>query len=65
MAGKDLQDLTDEALADLLKKHRHPVGLKAALQLSHQGCREASQQRSPHASRYRFGRSGLDDLRGT
>ena len=32
--GKDLQDLTDEAFADLLKKHHRPVGLKAALKQS-------------------------------
>ena len=29
--GKSFQELTDEALADLLKKHKQPVGLKAAL----------------------------------
>jgi hypothetical protein len=28
------QELTDEAFADLLKKHRRPVGLKAALKES-------------------------------
>ena len=32
--GKDIQDLADEAFADLLKKHHRPVGLKAALQQS-------------------------------
>jgi hypothetical protein len=32
--GKDFQELTDEAFTDLLKKHRRPVGLKAALQQS-------------------------------
>jgi hypothetical protein len=32
--GKDFQELTDEAYTDLLKKHRRPVGLKAALQQS-------------------------------
>ena len=29
--GKSFQELTDEAFADLLKKHKQPVGLKAAL----------------------------------
>ena len=29
--GKSLQELTDEAVADLLKKHRRPIGLKNAL----------------------------------
>jgi hypothetical protein len=32
--GKDFQELADEAFSDLLKKHRRPVGLKAALQES-------------------------------
>jgi hypothetical protein len=32
--GKDFQELTEEAYSDLLKKHRRPVGLKAALQQS-------------------------------
>jgi hypothetical protein len=32
--GKDFQELTEEAFSDLLKKHRRPVGLKAALQQS-------------------------------
>jgi hypothetical protein len=32
--GKDFQELTDEAFSDLLKKHRRPVGLKAALMQS-------------------------------
>jgi hypothetical protein len=32
--GKDFQELTEEAFSDLLKKHRRPVGLKAALQES-------------------------------
>ena len=31
---KTLQDLADEAFADLLKKHRRPVGLKEALRQS-------------------------------
>jgi len=32
--GKDFQELAEEAFADLLKKYRRPVGLKAALQQS-------------------------------
>ena len=32
--GVSFQDLTDEAFADLLKKHHQPVGLKAALKES-------------------------------
>jgi hypothetical protein len=32
--GKSFQELTHEAFADLLKKHRQPVGLKAALKES-------------------------------
>lgn len=32
--GISFQDLTDEAFADLLKKYRQPVGLKAALKES-------------------------------
>jgi hypothetical protein len=31
---KDFQELADEAFADLLKKHRRPVGVKAALKQS-------------------------------
>jgi hypothetical protein len=31
---KNLQDLADEAFADLLKKHRRPVGLANALKQS-------------------------------
>jgi hypothetical protein len=31
---KGFQELADEAFADLLKKHKQPVGLKAALQES-------------------------------
>lgn len=31
---KSFQELADEAFADLLKKHRQPVGLKAALKES-------------------------------
>jgi len=32
--GASFQELTDEAFKDLLKKHRQPVGLKAALKES-------------------------------
>lgn len=32
--GVTFQDLVDEAFSDLLKKHRRPVGLKAALKES-------------------------------
>ena len=32
--GVSFQELTDEAFADLLKKHSRPVGLKAALKES-------------------------------
>ena len=32
--GKSFQELTDEAIADLLKKHKQPVGLKASLRES-------------------------------
>jgi hypothetical protein len=35
--GISFQDLSDEAFADLLKKHRQPVGLKAALKESVSG----------------------------
>ena len=31
-SGGSFQQLTDEAFVDLLKKHKQPVGLKAALQ---------------------------------
>jgi hypothetical protein len=30
-SGRDFQDIADEAFADFLKKHKQPVGLKAAL----------------------------------
>jgi len=33
-SGESLQELADEAFADLLKKRRQPVGLKAALKES-------------------------------
>jgi hypothetical protein len=32
--GKTFQELADEAFKDLLKKHRQPVGFKAALKES-------------------------------
>ena len=32
--GKDFQELIEEAFSDLLRKHRRPVGLKAALRQS-------------------------------
>jgi hypothetical protein len=32
--GQGFQDLSDEAFADLLKKHKQPIGLKAALEQS-------------------------------
>jgi hypothetical protein len=32
--GLSLQDLTDEAFNDVLKKHKQPVGLKASLKES-------------------------------
>ena len=32
--GGDFQDIADEAFADYLKKHKQPVGLKAALKES-------------------------------
>ena len=35
--GKTFQELADEAFKDLLKKHRQPVGLKAALKESVSG----------------------------
>ena len=30
--GRGFQELADEAFADLLKKHKQPVGLKASLE---------------------------------
>ena len=33
-SGNTFQELADEAFADLLKKHRQPVGFKAALKES-------------------------------
>ena len=33
-SGRSFQDTADEAFADFLKKHKQPVGLKAALKES-------------------------------
>ena len=33
-SGKSFQQIADEAFADLLKKHKQPVGLMAALEQS-------------------------------
>jgi hypothetical protein len=33
-SGRSFQELADEAFADLLKKHKQPVGLKATLEQS-------------------------------
>jgi hypothetical protein len=33
-SGKSFQELAEEAFKDLLKKHKQPVGLKAALKES-------------------------------
>jgi len=33
-SGSSFQELNDEAFADLLKKHKQPVGLKASLRES-------------------------------
>jgi hypothetical protein len=33
-AGMTFQDIADEAFADVLRKHKQPVGLKAALKES-------------------------------
>ena len=49
--GKTLQELTDEAFADLLAKHKQPVGLKAALEQSVDTRVKASSR--PAASRRR------------
>jgi hypothetical protein len=46
--GKDFQELTDEAFSDLLKKHRRPAGLKAALK---EGLRKGAGERGPPKSR--------------
>jgi hypothetical protein len=39
-SGRSFQDLADEAFKDLLKKHKQPVGLKAALEESVGGGRK-------------------------
>jgi hypothetical protein len=41
--GRSFQELTDEAFADLLKKHKQPVGLIASLKesVSHSGRQKA------------------------
>jgi hypothetical protein len=49
--GKSFQELTDEAFVDLLRKHKQPVGLKAALEQS-VGTRVKASSR-PAASRRR------------
>lgn len=33
-SGKSFQELAEEAFGDLLKKHKQPIGLKAALKES-------------------------------
>ena len=33
-SGRNFQDIADEAFTDFLKKHKQPVGLKAALKKS-------------------------------
>ena len=33
-SGRSFQDIADEAFVDFLKKHKQPVGLKAALKES-------------------------------
>lgn len=33
-SGKSFQELTDEAFTDLLKKHKQPIGIRAALKES-------------------------------
>jgi len=43
-SGRSFQDIADEAFADLLKKHKQPVGLKAALKESVGGKPTASRK---------------------
>ena len=43
-SAKSFEELADEAFADLLKKHKQPVGLKAALKES------VGQRQQPHRS---------------
>jgi hypothetical protein len=56
--GISFQELTDEALADLLKKRKQPVGLKAALKES-VGAR--GKGLDDPAQRPRLGDGGLKD----
>jgi hypothetical protein len=44
---KDFQELANEAFADLLKKHRRPVGFKAALKQSVRDAPANDDRRSP------------------
>jgi hypothetical protein len=44
---KDFQELADEAFADLLHKHRRPVGFKAALKQSVRDVPANDDQRAP------------------
>jgi predicted transcriptional regulator len=44
-SGRSFQDVADEAFADFLKKHKQPVGLKAALRESVRGKPTASRRR--------------------
>ena len=44
--GKAFQELAEEAFADLLKKHKQPVGLKASL-------KESIRERKPARGRKR------------
>jgi hypothetical protein len=44
--GKAFQELAEEAFADLLKKHKQPVGLKASL-------KESIRERQPARGRKR------------
>lgn len=51
---KDFQELADEAFADLLNKHKRPVGLKQAL-------RQSTQRKPQPSSRPRGGRGARGD----
>jgi hypothetical protein len=44
---KDFQELAEEAFADLLKKHRRPVGVQAALRQSLRDAPANDDQRPP------------------
>jgi hypothetical protein len=46
--GRSFQELADEAFKDLLKKHKQPVGLKAALEERARGS-EANRGGRPNA----------------